>query len=159
MLANLGQYGLYLIMMISIINTVEYNELKHGTRDEAIITSMRPFLTKMASSFTVMITSASYIICRVQSYTKQIKEFEEQAEILSGNTTVEEELKQIAADKASQIADVVASVSGGQKIGLLMAMTLIPCCFMLISVLLYRKFYKIDEKRYEEICAEIKAKA
>ena len=36
MLANFGQYGFYLVMMISIINTVEYNEHKHGKRAEAI---------------------------------------------------------------------------------------------------------------------------
>ena len=46
MLANFGQYGYYLILMISVINTVEYNEYIHGTRDEGIITSMRPFLTR-----------------------------------------------------------------------------------------------------------------
>ena len=37
MVANLGQYGFYLIMMISLINTVEYNEYLRGERDEAII--------------------------------------------------------------------------------------------------------------------------
>ena len=149
MLANLGQYGLYLIMMISIINTVEYNELKHGTRDEAIITSMRPFLTKMASSFTVIITTVSYLICKVTSYTNQIKDFETEAE----KGLIDDAIK------TARIDEVVKSVSSGQKIGLLMAMTLVPCIFMLLSCILYRKFYKIDEKRYEEICNEIKAKA
>ena len=46
MLANFGQYCYYLIMMISIINTVEYNELLTGSRDEAIIASLRPFITE-----------------------------------------------------------------------------------------------------------------
>ena len=64
MLANLGQY----------------NELKHGTRDEAIITSMRPFLTKLASSVTVIITTVSYIICRVTNYTNAISDIEREAE-------------------------------------------------------------------------------
>ena len=32
MLSNFGQYCYYLIMMISILNTVEYNEYKFGTR-------------------------------------------------------------------------------------------------------------------------------
>ncbi|SCX06021.1 lactose/raffinose/galactose permease [Lachnospiraceae bacterium YSD2013] len=149
MLANLGQYGLYLIMMISIINTVEYNELKHGTRDEAIITSMRPFLTKMASSFTVIITTVSYLVCKVTQYTNAISDLETSAE--KGEITAEA--------KAAAIDEVIKSVSGGQKNGLLLAMTLVPCCFMLVSVILYRRFYKIDEKRYVEICEEIKAKA
>ena len=43
MLSNFGQYCYYLIMMISIINTVEYNEYKTGSRDEAIIASQLRF--------------------------------------------------------------------------------------------------------------------
>ena len=148
MFANLGQYGLYLIMMISIINTVEYNELKHGTRDEAIITSMRPFLTKMASSFTVIITTVSYIICKVTEYTNAISDYEQQAE--TGAIS--------AAVKSEKIAEVCTSVAEGQKIGLLLAMTLIPCLLMLTSAILYRRFYKLDEERYDEICKEIAAK-
>ncbi|MCR5278925.1 MAG: glycoside-pentoside-hexuronide (GPH):cation symporter [Lachnospiraceae bacterium] len=148
MFANLGQYGLYLIMMISIINTVEYNELKHGTRDEAIITSMRPFLTKMASSFTVIITTVSYVICKVTNYTNAISDYEKEAE--TGAIT--------AADKAAKIAEVCTSVANGQKIGLLLAMTLIPCILMLCSAVLYRKFYKLDEERYDEICQELAKK-
>ena len=145
MLANLGQYGLYLIMMISIINTVEYNELKHGTRDEAIITSMRPFLTKLASSFTVIITTVSYVICRVTTYTNNISELEKNAEM--GLITAEQ--------KTDSIDAVVKSVAEGQKNGLLLAMTLIPCILMLIACVLYRKFYKLDEERYDEIRKEI----
>jgi melibiose permease/lactose/raffinose/galactose permease len=148
MAANLGQYGLYLIMMISIINTVEYNELKHGTRDEAIITSMRPFLTKLASSFTVIITTVSYVICRVTTYTNTISDLEKDAE--KGLITAEQ--------KAESIDAVVKSVANGQKNGLLLAMTLLPCILMLIACVLYRRFYKLDEERYDEIRAEIEAR-
>ena len=148
MLANLGQYGLYLIMMISIINTVEYNELKHGTRDEAIIASMRPFLTKLSSSFTVIITTVSYLICQVTAYTNRISELETQAE--TGALDAE--------TKSAQIAAVIGEVGKTQKIGLLVAMTVIPCAFMLASVILYRKFYKLDEERYDEICSQLNAK-
>lgn len=148
MLSNLGQYGLYLIMMISIINTVEYNELKHGTRDEAIIASMRPFLTKLSSSFTVIITTVSYLICQVTAYTNRISELETQAE--TGALDAE--------TKSAQIAAVIGEVGKTQKIGLLVAMTVIPCAFMLASVILYRKFYKLDEERYDEICSQLNSK-
>ena len=59
MVANLGQYGFYLIMMISLINTVEYNEYLRGERDEAIITSLRPFFTKLASAISALERAAS----------------------------------------------------------------------------------------------------
>ena len=76
MLANFGQYGFYLIMMISVMNTVEYNELKHGTRDEGIISSLRPFLTKLASALTVAIAYLTYVIFHILQYTNGISDLE-----------------------------------------------------------------------------------
>lgn len=146
--SNFGQYGLYLIMMISIINTVEYNEFTKGTRDEAIITSMRPFLTKLASSFTVIITSVTYIIARATEITNRISSFETSAE--QGLITAEA--------KSAEIAKVIASVTPGQKNGLLIAMTVVPCIMMLVSCILYRKFYKLDEERYDDICHQLESR-
>ncbi|MBP5305268.1 MAG: MFS transporter, partial [Lachnospiraceae bacterium] len=137
-----------LVMMISIINTVEYNELKHGTRDEAIITSMRPFLTKLSSSVTVIITTVTYLICNVTLLSNQISDYERKAEQGLINAT----------DKSSLIAEVIKSAGSLQTKGLLLAMTVLPCAFMLVSVILYRKFYKIDEEYYDEICKQLEAK-
>jgi len=145
MFANLGQYGLYLIMMLSIINTVEYNELKRGTRDEAIITSMRPFLTKFASSVTVIITYLTYMIARVTTYTNQISDLETQA---NQNLISSEEKSQL-------IASVIASVDKGGKYGLLLSMTVLPCILMVIACVLYKKHYILNEDKFDEICKEL----
>ncbi|MCR4675214.1 MAG: glycoside-pentoside-hexuronide (GPH):cation symporter [Lachnospiraceae bacterium] len=146
MLANFGQYGLYLVMMISIINTVEYNEYKYGTRDEAIITSMRPFLTKLASAISVMIASLSYMIFKVTDFTNQISSYENQAE--RGVITSEE--------RSSLIANVISNVADTQKTGLLLFMTVVPAIMMIICCWLYRKYYVLDEEKYDEICRELK---
>ena len=148
MLANFGQYGFYLIMMISIMNTVEYSEYKFGTRDEAIISSLRPFLTKLASALTVVITTVTYLIFRVTSYSNQISDLENQA--AAGSIT--------DAAKSSQIAQILSGVTAGQSRGLLLAMTVLPCVMMLVSYFLYQKKYKLDEKEYDRICAEIAKK-
>ena len=92
MLANFGQYGYYLILMISVINTVEYNEYIHGTRDEGIITSMRPFLTKLASALTVVIASGTYMLTGVTKYTNQISSLENAA--AAGHITEADKLSQ-----------------------------------------------------------------
>ena len=73
MFSNLGQYAYYLVMMISIINTVEYNEYKNGTRDEAIIASLRPFLTKLSSALVILLTSLSYLAFGVTDITNKIQ--------------------------------------------------------------------------------------
>ena len=148
MLANFGQYGYYLILMISVINTVEYNEYIHGTRDEGIITSMRPFLTKLASALTVVIASATYMLTGVTKYTNQISSLENAA--AAGHIT--------EADKLSQIHELLQGVTHGQSLGLLLVMVVVPLILLVITYVLYMKHYKLDEPEYDRICAELKAR-
>ena len=148
MLSNFGQYGYYLIMMISIINTVEYNEHRTGERDEAIIASLRPFLTKLASALIVLITNASYIIFGVTGYTNRISDFENQC---ARNLITESE-------KISSISGVISGIEPGKTLALLLCMVIIPCALMLVSYVLYKKHYKLDEDEYARICAELEAR-
>ena len=148
MLSNFGQYCYYLVMMISIINTVEYNEYKTGHRDEAIIASVRPFFTKMSSALIVVITSASYMLFGVTDITNQISDLESAA----ANGSITE------AAKLSSIQNVMSGVQNGQTLGLLICMTILPCALMLISYFLYQKKYTLDEDEYERICNELAAK-
>lgn len=148
MLSNFGQYCYYLVMMISIINTVEYNEYKTGHRDEAIIASVRPFFTKMSSALIVVITSVSYMMFGVTDITNQISDLESAA----ANGTI------TAAAKLTSIQDIMSSVESGQTMGLLICMTVLPCVLMLISYFLYQKKYTLDEEEYERICKELQRK-
>ncbi len=146
MLANFAQYGLYLIMMISIINTVEYNELKTGNRDEAIISSVRPFITKLASALVVVVTSVTYMIVNATNFTNQISSLEQQA-----NQGLIDDVT-----KSGMIDSIISTVSKSQTNGLLIAMTIIPCIFMILSCVLYKKKYILTEEKYAEICKELK---
>lgn len=148
MLANFGQYSFYLIMMISILNTVEYNELKHGERDEAIIASLRPFLTKLSSALVAVLTYVSYIVFGVLNYTNEISKFEQLTSM--GEMT--------EAQKLSNIAGVITNVQSGQKLGLLVCITVVPFIFMFVSYILYKKHYKLDEDEYTRICGELQAR-
>lgn len=148
MLSNFGQYGFHLAMMISIINTVEYNEYISGERDEAIIASLRPFITKLASALIILITNMSYIIFGVTKYTGSISELENQC----ARSLITE------ADKISQIDSVIKAIAPGQTLSLLLCMAIIPCLLMLASYFLYKKHYKLDEDEYARICAELQAR-
>ena len=148
MLSNFGQYGYYLIMMISIINTVEYNEYRTGERDEAIIASLRPFLTKLASALIVLITNASYIIFGVTGYTNRISDFENQC----ARKLITE------SEKISSISSVISGIEPGKTLALLLCMVVIPCALMLVSYVLYKKHYKLDEDEYARICSELEAR-
>ena len=145
MFANFGQYSFYLIMMISIINTVEYNEYLHGVRDEAIIASLRPFLTKLGSALIVAVTSLSYLVFRVTACTNQISQLENAAAL--GTIT--------EAQKLSSIESVLSAVQPWQTRGLFLSFTVLPFALMLISYLIYKNHYTLDEDRYEVICQEL----
>lgn len=147
-LSNFGQYGYYLIMMISIINTVEYNEYRTGSRDEAIITSLRPFLTKMSSALIVLVTNLSYIIFGVTKYTNRISDFENEC----ARNLISEQ------DKIMAIDNVIAGIEPGKTLALLLCMVIVPCVLMLLSYFLYKKHYKLDEDEYDRICSEIAAR-
>ena len=141
MAANFGQYGFYLIMMISIMNTVEYNEWKHGTRDEGIVSSLRPFLTKMASALTVAIANITYIVFNIIHYTNGIADLEQAAS--AGEITAEQ--------KAEEITSLLSGVQHGQSLGLLLVMTVLPCVLMFLSYILYQRKYTLNEETYERI--------
>lgn len=145
MFTNLGQYAYYLVMMISIINTVEYNEYKNGERDEAIIASLRPFLTKLSSALVVLITSVTYLIFGLTGITNQISSLERETSL--GLIT--------EAEKLSSINGVLANVSKTQTTGLMLVMAILPAILMTASYLLYKKHYILDEDEYDRILVEL----
>lgn len=57
--------GFYMIMVINMANTVEYNEYKTGKREEGLIFSLRPFTAKMGSALMQGLVSLVYIIAGV----------------------------------------------------------------------------------------------
>lgn len=145
MLLAFGLYGYHLILMISIFNTVEYNELQKGSRREGIITSIRPFITKLACALVVVITSLCYLIFRVTDFTNQIAGFEQAA----NQNLITTEMKN------AQIAKVIQNIGSGQSVGMLLFMVIVPFVLLLISYLLYMRFYKLDEDKYAQIISEL----
>lgn len=148
MLAQLGMNCYYVIMMLSIINTVEYNEYKNGTRDEAIVASIRPFFTKFGSALCVLLTSVSYLLLGVTDYTNEISSFEQAANM--GKIT--------EAEKLASIDSVISSVTNLQSHGLLLVMCLVPLVMMFAAYLLYKKHYILDEEEYDRIVGELAAR-
>ncbi|MBP5601693.1 MAG: MFS transporter [Treponema sp.] len=145
MLLAFGLYGYHLVLMISIFNTVEYNELQKGSRREGIITSIRPFITKLGCALVVVITSLCYLLFRVTDYTNKIANLEQAA----NQNLITTEMKN------AQIAQVIQNVGKGQSIGMLLFMVIVPFVLLLISYLLYKRFYKLDEEKYAQIVSEL----
>jgi len=150
MLTNLfvfaGQSIYYLIIMICIANTVEYNEWKAGARAEGIIFSVRPFITKVGWAVINLMTLIIFLATGVRDYTNQIADIENEA----AKGVMD------AVTKSDGIKAILAQVPSSKNTALLVCMTVIPAVLGLISYTLYKRKFTITEERYEQIVAELK---
>lgn len=146
--AFLGQTLVYLLWMICIANTVEYNEWKTGRREEGIIFSVRPFMTKLAGAIAQFLVMMIYLVIGVRSVTNGISEWENAAS--AGKCTVEE--------KVVQIESLLSSVPAAKTNGLLVCMTILPVLLLLAAYGIYRKRFVITEEFYEKMTKEIAEK-
>ena len=144
--AFLGQTLVYLLLMICIANTVEFNEWKTGRREEGIIFSVRPFMTKLAGAIAQFLVMMIYLLVGVRSVTNQISDWENAAS--AGRCTMEE--------KVVQIESLLAEVPTSKTNALLACMTILPIVFLLVAYAIYKKKYIITEQFYDEITEEIR---
>lgn len=137
--------GFYMIMLINMANTVEYNEWKTGKRDEAIIFSLRPFTAKMGSALSQGVVSLIFIITGALVYTNKLSELENQ-----GTTT--------GADMTDQLNAVIAGIDQKTKMGLLACMCIVPMVLMAIALIIYKAKCKLDEPTLAKMIEETEAK-
>ena len=136
----------YMIMIINIANTIEYNEWKHGRRDEGLIFSLRPFTAKMGSALQQLLVFVVYMIAGVLTYTNQISDIENAVD--SGDIALEM--------KDALIAEVTTSVPEKNKMILLVCMCLIPMVFVSVAMIIYKKKFHLNEKELEKMMAEVR---
>ncbi len=73
-----GQAILYMTIIISMTNTIEYNEYKTGKRNEAILFSLRPFVVKLASAFQQGITTLVLVVFGIYVLSQNVSQLEAQ---------------------------------------------------------------------------------
>jgi len=140
--------GFYMIAVINIVNTIEYNEYRTGKREEPIIFSLRSFTCKLGSAITQGLVSLVYIVAGVLGTTNKISEYENLAE--QGKITAEEKLL--------NIATAIGEVSYQNKAILVSCMCLIPMACIIACIIIHKKFCILNESKMEEILAANKSK-
>lgn len=145
---GIGSSLFYLISAVFLANTVEYNELMTGERNEALIFSVRPFMSKMSSSLQQVIIMVVYLAIGLTEITNKISEAENNA---ISNPEVWTEVY-----KTNYIEGVLAGASEWMPFALRAVMAALPIVFMGIGLLITFKKYKIDEKEYQRILDELK---
>ncbi len=85
-----GQAIFYMISIVNMTNTIEYNELKSGKRNEAIMFSLRPFVTKLASALQQGIFTLVLIVSGIYMLSQNISQLEAQKNVFDTLTAAEQ---------------------------------------------------------------------
>ncbi|MCR5522536.1 MAG: glycoside-pentoside-hexuronide (GPH):cation symporter [Clostridia bacterium] len=161
LITGFGQNWFSMVVMVIFTNTIEYNEYKTGSRDEALIFSLRPFMSKMSSALQQLIVTVVYLIIGMTGVTNKISGYEQEANIASSNARalnpadINQILDKIESDKLKNIGEVIKTVPGDMTIKLAFCMTLIPIILLTFAYFISGKKNKIDEEEYDRMLKEI----
>lgn len=140
--------GFYMIMVINMANTVEYNEWKYGQRNESLIFSLRPFTAKLSSALTQALVIGVYAVASITTYTNAISDVENEA---SKNLITNKV-------KMEKITEIINKVSLQDRQILVSCMCIIPIVFMIVELILYKKKCTLSETRLAEMVRETEAR-
>lgn len=140
--------GFYMIMVINMANTVEYNEWKYGQRNESLIFSLRPFTAKLSSALTQALVIGVYAVASITTYTNAISNIENEA---SKNLITNKV-------KMEKITGIINKVSLQDRQILVSCMCIIPIVFMIVALILYKKKCTLSETRLAEMVRETEAR-
>ncbi len=73
-----GQAWYYMICIINMTNCVEYNEYKRGERNEAVVSTLRPFMAKFADALKYGLVTLVLIVSSVYGLSQNISTMEGQ---------------------------------------------------------------------------------
>ena len=140
--------GFYMIMVINMANTVEYNEWKYGQRNESLIFSLRPFTAKLSSALTQALVIGVYAVASITTYTNAISNIENEA---SKNLITNKV-------KMEKITEIINKVSLQDRQILVSCMCIIPIVFMIVALIIYKKKCTLSETRLAEMVKETEAR-
>lgn len=141
-----GQGFFYMTMLIMLTNTIEYDDWKHHERNDAVTFSVRPFMVKLSGAIQYLIVSIILVVCGLYSITNNIGQIV---------TDIDKGI-QTEVEGVNKINELLAQVGSGQMTGLTICMTVIPALMLVVSYIVLKKKYIIDEELYDQMVKEIK---
>ena len=140
-IAGLGlffaQAFIQLLMLLFLADAVEYGEWKLGKRNEAASFAVQPFINQFGGAISRGIVSFTLIISGLNMIANDLLGIE------------------VGTDAYNQIINGIAPASVWiMKI----SMMILPLVCILVGFILYQKKFKIDEKLYAEIVADLEAR-
>ena len=141
-----GLFAVAIIMQMQ--STIEYNEYKYGERKEALVSSMRALVAKFGSAIQRLLIFLTLFFSGLYSVSQTISNGEAQlhAKLIS------------EAELMSDIDAARATIDRGQWMVFSIGMLWVPLVLLVISLVLCRFVFKIDENKYQEIVNELNAR-
>ena len=140
-----GQAMIQLLCYVLLADTIEYGQWKLGTRNESVIFSLNPFITKLASAVQAGVFSFTLAFSGLNDYSNQISALEKSA----GLST--EEIK-------AQCNALVQTIPGDATLKMRLSMLVLPLLLIIASYVIYRRCYRLDEKFYAKIIGDLEAR-
>ncbi len=140
-----GQAFIMVLMYLMIADTIEYGHWKLGTRNESVVFAVRPFATKFASSIQALIVAATLTLSGLND--KVINPLTEAKKIDPSLPT------------ETARAMIESGMTGSMRLSLRITMMAIPILFVIVSYLIYRYRYKLDDKFYRQIISDLEERS
>ncbi|MBN2797377.1 MAG: MFS transporter [Clostridia bacterium] len=141
-----GHSMTFLIIVILTANTIEYNQVITGERNEAIIFSVRPFMTKLGAAVQQFILTLVLILSGIYTYSQKIAVLEI------------DKAKGILTDIAEEANSILLLATPKMLFILRLGMGLIPMLCLIGSYVLIKRKYIITEEKYDELLMMIEKK-
>lgn len=134
-----GLMNLAIVVMIN--NTIEYDEARFHERHDSVISAVRSFSVKLAGGINQGLSTFVLLISGIYAKSQAISALE--IEVNKGTLTSEGALLE-----ANQY---IGEITTTQALVFRLGMVLIPVIALLISYIILRKRYHIDEKEYARL--------
>lgn len=141
-----GLMNLAIVVMIN--NTIEYDEVRFKERHDSVISAVRSFSVKLAGGINQGLSTLVLIISGIYVQSQNISALE--IKVNTGEITSAQAL-----DTANKYLENITLMQG---IAFRLGMVLIPVIALVVSYVILRKKYIIDESKYNELVSELKAR-
>lgn len=139
-----GHSLFFVVLVVMTANTIEYNELHTGERNESIVFSVRPFMTKLGAAVQQGVVTIVLISSGALVYSRQVAALEMQKS------------QGLLMDITEQANIILAGATPTMLLALRIGMGLVPMICILGAFITLRSKYKIDEVKYDEILKQLK---
>ena len=131
-----AQAFIQLLTLLFLADAVEYGEWKLGKRNESVSFAVQPFVNQVGSAIATGVLGFTLIVSGINDVSEKV-----------ANTT-----------DPTEIADLINSTPDSAIWIMKLAMMIFPLICIVAGFIIYMSKFKIDEKMYETIVADLEAK-